>query len=112
MDNSVSATYTLKRLIEASKRGTKVLLILDDLNNALDKKLVQELRDNGGITYSLNPIKSYFIEFKLSKEMFRRHHEKCCIVDENVIIGSSNIADEYSGPVYGTDEMLDLNVFM
>ena len=44
--------------------------------------------------------------------MFRRHHEKVFIADNVAIVGSANITDEYSGPVYGSYDYMDLNVFM
>jgi phosphatidylserine/phosphatidylglycerophosphate/cardiolipin synthase-like enzyme len=114
MDCSCSANYTLKKLIEARKRGVKVVLYLDDLNYSLDKNLVKELEKLGGSVVSLNPIAPYFFEAKFStyKDMFARHHEKVSIADDRAIVGSSNIADDYSGPLYGSNDFLDLNAIM
>src|SRR5690348_2462773 len=101
-DNSVSANFTFKKLIEAQKRGVKVCLLLDDLNNRSDKGLQEELRAQGGVVHSLNQIVPYWVGLKFSREMFKRHHEKLVVADDVTIIGSANIADVYSGPVYGS----------
>ncbi len=111
-DDSVSANQTMKKLIEAQKRGVKVCLLLDDLNNRADKKLKAELDSHGGIIHSLNMIAPYWTEFRLSRGQFRRHHEKVFIADGESIMGSSNITDDYGGPVYGSFDFVDLNIRM
>jgi len=112
-DDSIAANYTLKKLIEAQKRGVKVCLMIDDLNNRAEKKLKEELITNGGIVHSLNQILPYWSGIHtLSREMFRRHHEKVVIADDMTIIGSANISDAYSGPVYGPYDFVDLNIKM
>ncbi|RZK13909.1 MAG: phosphatidylserine/phosphatidylglycerophosphate/cardiolipin synthase family protein [Flavobacterium sp.] len=111
-DNSFSATQTLRKLNEAQKRGVKVCLMIDDINNRADKSLKTELIHNGALVYSLNPVIPYFTSFNFSRELFRRHHEKVFIADDVAIIGSANITDEYSGPVYGSDDYMDLNIIL
>lgn len=111
-DDSFSASYTLKKLIEAQKRGVKVCLMIDDANNRADKSLKKELIAKGGLVHALNPIIPYFTSLKFSRDVFRRHHEKVFIADDVAIVGSANIADDYSGPVYGSYEYIDLNLVM
>jgi len=111
-DDSVSANHTLKKLIEAQKRGVKVCLLLDDLNNRANKDLKAELSSIGGMVHSLNMIAPYWTEFRLSRGQFRRHHEKLFIADNESIMGSSNITDDYGGPVYGSFDFVDLNIIM
>jgi len=89
-----------------------VCLMIDDINNRADKSLKAELVANGGLVYSLNPIAPAITSFNISRELFRRHHEKVFIADNVAIVGSANITDEYSGPVYGSDDYMDLNIIM
>ena len=81
------------KLIEAQKRGVSCLLMIDDLNDWINKSLRQEFIEAGGLFYSLNPVRK--LGNILTKEFFRRHHEKITVIDDTSIIGSSNIADEY-----------------
>jgi hypothetical protein len=75
MDKSIPANTTLIKLIEAKKRGVNTVLLVDDLNQSVDKDLVRDYISVGGVFKSLNP------QFKLSsltkfanKEIWRRHH--------------------------------------
>jgi len=111
-DNSYSASHTLRKLIEAQKRGAKVCLMIDDVNNRADKALKAELIASGAQVYSLNEILPYFKSLHFSREMFRRHHEKVFIADDVAIVGSANITDEYSSVVYGNYDYMDLNIIM
>ena len=81
------------KLLEAQKRGVNCVLLIDDLNNWVDKGLKNEFIDAGGIFHSLNPVKYFWKIF--TKEFFRRHHEKVSVIDNTSIIGSSNITDDY-----------------
>ena len=92
-DTSFAANTTLLKLIEAQKRGVSCVLMIDDLNNWADKALRKEFIEVGGLFYSLNPVRKFWNI--LTKEFFRRHHEKITIIDDTSIIGSSNIAIEY-----------------
>lgn len=87
-------------------------LFLDDLNNSINEDLLKELKQVGATVYSLNEIAPYWTGLKINKDMFSRHHEKAVISDDTAIVGSSNVADLYSGPLYGTNDFLDLNVYM
>lgn len=44
-----------------------------------------------------------------NRSLLHRHHEKLTIIDDQSIIGSSNIADEYSGSKYGENMFIDIN---
>lgn len=92
-DNTFTAKTTMIKLIEAQKRGVNCVLMIDDLNNWVDLRLRKEFEENGGLFYSLNPVKYFWNIF--TKEFFRRHHEKITVIDDTSIIGSSNIADDY-----------------
>lgn len=97
------------KLIEAQKRGVSCVLMIDDLNNWANKSLGQEFIASGGLFYSLNPVRR--IWNIITKEFFRRHHEKITVIDDTSIIGSSNIADEYGAIKYGSFDFYDLNMF-
>ncbi len=86
--------------------------MVDDLNNRADKTLKKELLANGGIFNSMNPIAPYWYNFALTRDMFRRHHEKAVVADNTAMIGSANISDCYSGPVYGSYDFFDINIIM
>lgn len=92
MDRSIPANTTLSKLIAARKRGVNTVLFVDDLQQHLNPQLLNEYVSVGGTFCSLNPF------FQLSslkrihnKELFRRHHEKMVVADDQTIIGSSNI---------------------
>ena len=88
------------------------MLMIDDLNNWIDPNLRYELVKNGGQVYTLNQIGRFVLNREYDKELFRRHHEKLIVSDENVMIGSSNITDEYGAYIYGTYDFLDMNVYL
>jgi len=96
-------------MIEAQRRGVSCVLMIDDLNDWVDKSLRQEFIEAGGLFYSLNPVRKLWN--LITKEFFRRHHEKITVIDDTSIIGSSNIADEYGSIKYGTFDFYDLNMF-
>lgn len=97
------------KLVEAQKRGVECVLLVDDLNNWINRKLRKEFEDAGGIFHSLNPVRRVWN--LITKEFFRRHHEKITVIDDTSIIGSSNIADEYASMKYGSFDFYDLNMF-
>jgi hypothetical protein len=82
-------------MIEASKRGVNCVLMIDDLNQRVDRSLKEEFEKCGGLFYSLNPVSRFWNI--ITKTFFRRHHEKVTLVDDWVSVGSSNITDDYSG---------------
>lgn len=97
------------KLIEAQRRGVNCVLMIDDLNNWVNKPLRKDFENSGGLFYSLNPVRK--IWSLITKDFFRRHHEKVTIIDNTSIIGSSNIADEYGSIKYGSFDFFDLNMF-
>lgn len=112
MDDSYLANLTLIKLVEASKRGVKVVLLVDDVNIKLNQSLQRELEQAGGIIHPLNNIQNYIMNLNFSRDVFRRHHEKVAIIDSTGFIGSANIADSYGGYIYGENDFYDLNTVM
>lgn len=81
--------------------------MVDDLNNGINVQQIKKLQDLGGTLISLNPI--FNIPLLFNRSLLHRHHEKLTIIDDHALIGSSNIADEYSGSKYGQNMFVDIN---
>lgn len=110
MDNSHVANKTLKKLTEAASRGVSVILYVDGWRDGTLANLRSALHAAGGTIKRLNPITS-LIPFMRSKwRAVNRHHEKLVTIDNDVFIGSGNIAGPYAGPKLGTNLFKDLYV--
>lgn len=100
-DGDTSGRLLMKALFEASERGVRVRLLLDDNGSeGLDDTLAAlSMRSNFEVRlFNPSPVRnpkfaSYFFDFF---RMNRRMHNKAFIVDGAVaIVGGRNIADEY-----------------
>jgi phosphatidylserine/phosphatidylglycerophosphate/cardiolipin synthase-like enzyme len=113
MDHKTIAGITMQKLINASKRGVKVYLIIDDLNFYVDQERVNELHAAGGICIRNNPFARWHRHVFRSKgrisKFFQRNHQKVKLVDDTQFVGSLNVADSYSGVRYGDGSFRDLN---
>lgn len=113
MDHKTVAGITMQKLINAAKRGVKVYVVIDDLNFYVDKTLMQQLVDAGGICINNSPFAFWQRHFIRSNgrvsRFFRRNHQKVKLVDDTQFVGSLNIADAYSGVRYGDGAFRDLN---
>lgn len=113
MDHKTVAGITMQKLINASKRGVKVYLIIDDLNFYVEKTLMKELVDAGGICINNSPFNQWQRHFIRPKgrvqRFFRRNHQKVKLVDDTQFVGSLNVADAYSGVRYGDSSFRDMN---
>jgi len=113
-DNKVIANYTLRKLINALERGVPVCLIVEHLNFYLNFSLLKEFKKKGGVVIKpnkLNLIFKHFLNGQL-KRFFHRYHQKVTLIDQNLFLGSINIADEYSGVKYGSHKFIDINLFI
>ena len=106
------ADTTLHKLIGAAKRGVHVVLFIDNLQSWAKKELIQELVRAGGKYMILNPQYQFkSIQKYLSKDVWRRHHEKLIVSDCMSLIGSSNMEGSYAGIRYGTSTFRDINFY-
>jgi cardiolipin synthase len=113
-DNKQIANTTMLKLISALERDIPVCLMVEHLNVYIDKPLLKEFRSKGGVLITPNRLEKsgeYIIEGQLHK-FFNRSHQKVTLIDENLFIGSLNIADEYSGIKYGSNKFVDNNLFI
>jgi phosphatidylserine/phosphatidylglycerophosphate/cardiolipin synthase-like enzyme len=110
MDSSPAADTTLFKLTEAAKRGVHVVLFIDNVQYWAKQELIQKFQNCGGRFLLLNPqwtrdsIKGY-----LSRDIWRRHHEKLIVSDSWGLIGSANFENNYAGIRYGSCQFQDLN---
>eukprot|EP01017_Pseudomicrothorax_dubius_P031888 TRINITY_DN4118_c0_g2_i1.p1 TRINITY_DN4118_c0_g2~~TRINITY_DN4118_c0_g2_i1.p1 ORF type:complete len:459 (+),score=123.17 TRINITY_DN4118_c0_g2_i1:116-1492(+) len=111
MDNSTVANITLHKLTEAKKRGAHVMLIVDDLNNTLDRQMQRRFVNSGATFHALNRCYKMWRIF-VKRQIFQRHHEKIAIADDTLFIGSSNIAKEYGSYKYGDSSFWDMNLMI
>ncbi len=113
MDHKTVAGITMQKLINAARRGVRVYVIIDDLNFYVDKTLMKELVDAGGICINNSPFaywQRHFIRPKgRVQRFFRRNHQKVKLVDDTQFVGSLNVADAYSGVRYGDCSFRDLS---
>lgn len=73
-----------------------------------------------GIIFKHNKFYRTLIDFKYDRNnkkgvnyyFFHRSHQKFIVIDNDLFIGSSNIAEEYSGFQYGTGEFIDMNLYV
>ncbi|KRW98257.1 hypothetical protein PPERSA_00714 [Pseudocohnilembus persalinus] len=110
MDATFPAKLTIIKMIEALKRGVTCVLYVDDLQQYVDKNLIKEFQENGGIYKSLNPTWRHIYRNVPSQEFFRRHHEKLVVIDDFSVIGSQNFQDCYGSDKFGNGEFYDFNV--
>jgi hypothetical protein len=54
-DHSIPANTTIIKLIEARKRGVNTVIFVDDLQQHIDKDLLNQYVAAGGVFQSLNP---------------------------------------------------------
>ena len=111
MDNHLLANITLSKLINAAKRGVRVILVVEYLNFFLKHSLVKKLIDNGGIVLKPNPISSCLLNFQIKKAL-SRFHQKVKLIDNDVFIGSINCNNDYGGYKYGTNKYKDLSLYL
>jgi len=111
MDNHLLANITLSKLINAAKRGIKVILVVEYLNFFLKNSLVKKLIENGGIVLKPNPISSCLLNFQIKKAL-SRFHQKVKLIDNDVFIGSINCNNDYGGYKYGTNKYTDLSLYL
>lgn len=84
-----SGKMLMKHVLDAAKRGVKVRLLLDNLNESKFQKLfnIMELKSEKIEVRLINPHLKYFNH---------RMHNKSFIVDNQIaIVGGRNIGDEY-----------------
>jgi len=80
-------------LIEKSKEGVRVRIIIDDVGSwGLSKRYISELQDNGVEIYSFMEVRFP----RLTSRVNFRNHRKILVVDGNIgFTGGINIADRY-----------------
>lgn len=88
IDSSPVTNATLYKLIDAAKRGVHVVLFVDYVQSWVKGNLVEQFCKAGGKYMVLNP---QSLNGYLTKDVWRRHHEKLIVSDDKSIIGSSNI---------------------
>lgn len=113
-DHRTIANYTLRKLINALERGVPVCLIVEHLNFYLNYSLLKEFKKKGGVVIKPNKLNLIFKHFQHGqlKRFFHRYHQKVTLIDENLFLGSINIAEEYSGVKYGSHKFIDINLFI
>jgi cardiolipin synthase len=114
IDNKMIANITLRKLLNAAERGVKVVFITEHINYYLKNSLEKQLRESGVLILTPNPLHYIFthiIDLNL-KKFFNRTHQKVTLIDNDVFIGSLNIASEYSDIKYGSAKFLDLNIYV
>lgn len=110
LDTRGIGKITWEKLVDASRRGVKVVCAVDFLRKDIKKKAVMALREKGGIFIEYNnPLLfiPYFWE-GLRHKVLSRHHEKIILVDDKLFIGSGNMKGEYGGPRFGTSIFHDV----
>lgn len=113
-DNKTIANFTLLKLTKALERGVPVCLIVEHLNFYLNHSLLKEFKKKGGIIIKPNKLNLILkhLESGQLKRFFHRYHQKVTLIDQNVFLGSINIAEEYSGVKYGNQKFIDINLFI
>ena len=113
-DNKIIANYTLRKLINALERGVPVCLIVEHLNFYLNYSLLKEFKKKGGVVIKPNKLNLIFKHFQHGqlKRFFHRYHQKVTLIDQNLFLGSINIAEEYSGVKYGSHKFIDINLYI
>lgn len=114
LDNKMIANLTLRKLIQAAERGVQVVLLVEHLNFYMKHSLSKELKNIGGIIIKPNPLHKIFSHFYNSnfKKFFNRCHQKVSLIDNDLFLGSLNIAEEYSNIKYGSFDFIDLNIYV
>jgi cardiolipin synthase len=113
-DNKTIANNTLIKLIKALERGVPVCLIVEHLNFYLNYILLKEFKNKGGVVINPNQLHLIFkhIQNGQLKRFFNRYHQKVTLIDQNLFLGSINIAEEYSGVKYGSHKFIDINLYI
>lgn len=110
LDESEIGNVYLRKLINAQERGVKCNLFIDNLLSNPNKKLLDEFQEEGGKVYYRNA--KEYIWNQIFRTYFQRDHEKICLADNKIILGSSNIGEEYGGKKYGNNFFLDMNIYL
>ena len=110
IDHKLVSKITVNKLWNASKRGVKVYMILEDLNWYLDKKQELQLIQSGVVVVKHNPFKRFYNHIFQwnTRRIFNRNHHKVMLVDNNIYTGSLNIAQRYTSKKYGLRAFRDL----
>lgn len=114
MDNQFIANYTIIKLINALERKVPVTLMIEHLNYYPKNSLLNEFVRKGGIVIKPNNAEKILKHIKNGdlRKFFNRYHQKLYLVDNDLFIGSANIAHEYSSIDYGKFAFLDLNIYV
>jgi cardiolipin synthase len=114
LDNKMIANLTMRKLVEAQERGVQVVLIVEHLNFYMKHSMYKLLRSKGGVIIKPNKIQKALSHMKNleTKKFFNRCHQKVSLIDEDLFLGSINIAEEYSYIKYGSFNFIDLNIFV
>jgi hypothetical protein len=114
IDHKNIAGITLQKLKNAAGRGVHVYLIIDDLNFYANKEQIRALEAAGGVVVKNNPFRQFYKHLLSMKpnRIFTRNHQKVMLVDDNIFIGSLNIANSYSSVRYGDGTFRDLNIIL
>ncbi len=92
-------------LIEANKRGVKVILLYDHLGSVgLSAGFLKPMADHITVL-SFNSIWGW--PFKRHPLLFRDHRKIIVIDEEIAFCGGMNIGADYAGPIYGNDRYRD-----
>ena len=110
LDNSKIGNIYLNKLIKAQERGVKCNLFIDNLLSTPNEELLYELQKEGGNVYYRNAKEYIWNQF--FRTYFQRDHEKICLADNKIILGSSNIGEDYGGKKYGNNFFLDMNIYL
>ena len=89
-------------------------MIVEHLNFYLNNSLLKEFKKKGGIVINPNKLSLIFKHFYDGqlRKFFHRFHQKVTLIDQDLFLGSINIADEYSGVKYGSQKFIDINLYI
>ncbi len=93
-ENDATGKRVQKALIDASKRGVSVNVVLDGFGSGhLPQDFLDDFTQNGITLRFFSKLK-----FSLPLRLGRRLHQKLLVIDsEHAIVGGINIADRYNG---------------
>jgi cardiolipin synthase A/B len=114
IDNKMIANLTIRKLMEAQERGVQVVLIMEHLNFYMKHSLYKQLKKKGVVIIKPNPMHKIFYHMRElnTRKFFNRCHQKVTLVDDDLFLGSINVAEEYSSFKYGSNSFIDLNIFV
>jgi cardiolipin synthase len=93
---------TLGRLIDASKRGVKVTLVLDSFGSIkLYDYQIKALENQGATVLVYNPVNIANF-FRGPRRVFFRNHQKAVVIDDRVaFVGGMNVNEDYCTTEFG-----------